>query len=311
MGKNGPSNRLEALEEECSTLYCANNGAPAKPIRLALGALLIKQIEGLPDEKLVLHIQENAYMQYFCGINEFSQEIPFVPSLMVEFRKRFSDDIIREINEKLFKPKPLGKQSDEDDDGPPPPNNGILILDATCAPSNIEYPQDLGIVNEAREKTEAMIETMHAGNRGAEPKPRMDKKQARKTYLKVAKKKKRTKTELRQAIRNQLTYIRCNLRSIDRQIMNGQSGMLNGKQKRELETIRKVYEQQTEMLKERKHSVKDRIVSISQPHIRPIVRGKPSAQTEFGAMVGIHVINGYAFVDNISWDGTRTTNQAT
>jgi len=69
----------DAIEEKYCHLYCEDNGAPAKPIRLAIGALLIKQIEGLPDEKLVLHIQENPYLQYFCGIKEFSYDIPFEP----------------------------------------------------------------------------------------------------------------------------------------------------------------------------------------------------------------------------------------
>jgi hypothetical protein len=274
---------------------------------MALGALLIKQIEGLPDEKLVLHIQENAYMQYFCGMQEFSHDIPFVPSLMVEFRKRFSDDVIREINEKLFKPAPAPKNND-DDETPPPPNNGTMILDLTCTPANIQYPQDLGLCNEAREKTEAMVETMHKNSRGAEPKPRLDKKQARKAYLKVAKKKKRTKSEIRKAIRKQLSYIRRNLRSIDRQLENGMGNLLSNKQRKDLDTIRRLYEQQAEMLAERKHTVENRIVSISQPHVRPIVRGKPSAQTEFGAVVAIHVIEGSAFVDNISWEAYHEAN---
>ena len=59
------------------------------------------------------------------------------------------------------------------------------------------------------------------------------------------------------------------------------------------------------MLKEGEHKVEDRIVSISQPHIRPIVRGKSNAKTEFGAEVAISVIDGYAFVDNISWDANN------
>ena len=293
----------EALENEYMNLYCLDNGAPAKPIQLAIGALLIKQIEGLPDEKLVEHLTENPYMQYFCGIKEFSYEAPFVASLMVEFRKRFSDDVIREINERIFKPTPpLKNDDDNNDDTPPPANSGTLILDTTCAPANIQYPQDLGLCNEAREKTEEMIEAMHKGNRGNTPKPRMDKKKARKDYLKTAKKKKRKASEIRKAIRRQLSYLRRNLRSIDKQLEIGRGGMLSGKQNKELIVIRKLYEQQLEMLQERKHSVNDRIVSISQPHVRPIVRGKAHAQTEFGAVVAIHVIDGYAFVDNISWD---------
>ena len=64
----------DMLEEKYCNMYCQDNGRRATPVRLALGALLIKQIEGFSDEKLVLHIQENPYLQYFCGIKEFSNE---------------------------------------------------------------------------------------------------------------------------------------------------------------------------------------------------------------------------------------------
>ncbi len=60
--------------------------------------------------------------------------------------------------------------------------------------------------------------------------------------------------------------------------------------------------QQREMLDENKHYVKDRIVSLAQPWIRPIVRGKSKAPTEFGAKISISVVNGYAFMDKLSFD---------
>ena len=281
----------DRIEDKYCHLYCPDNGAPAKPIRLAVCSLLIKQMEGFADEKLVLHIQENPYMQYFCGIKEFSRELPFTPSLMVEFRKRFNDDVIREINEMLFAPEP--PQNDDDR-----PNNGTLIMDTTCAPANITYPQDIKLCNEARGKTEEMVEAMH--ERGKGEKPRLDKKKARQAYLKVAKSKKRTGIVLRKAIRKQLSYIRRNLGYIDSMAINYDK--LTSKQKSELETIRTLYDQQKHMIDTRTHTVEDRIVSISQPHVRPMVRGKASAKTEFGAKVAVSVIGGYAFVDKISWD---------
>jgi hypothetical protein len=290
----------DELENEYAGIYCQDNGAPAKPIRMAIGALLIKQIENLPDEKVVQHIQENPYMQYFCGIKEFSYDPPFVPSLMVEFRKRFNDEVIWMINENMFRPKAAPK--DKDDDNPDPPNKGAMILDATCTPANIKYPQDINLCNEAREKTEQMVETMHEGNYGKKPKPRLDKEKARKAYLKAAKNKKRVGNILRKAIKKQLSYIRRNLGYVDKLITDGHYELLTAKQKTELETIRKLYLQQKYMIDNRTNSVPDRIVSISQPHVRPMVRGKAAAKTEFGAKVAISVVDGYAFVDNISWD---------
>jgi len=283
----------DKIEDKYCGQFCPDNGAPAKPVRLAICALLIKQIENLPDERLVLHIQENPYMQYFCGMKEFTRKVPFEPSLMVSFRKRFGDEIIREINEMLFK-----TTVDNDDDDDDRPNNGTLIMDTTCAPANITYPQDINLCNEAREKTEKMVEAMH--ERGKDEKPRLDKQKARREYLKVAKSKKRTGSILRKAIRKQLSYIRRNLGYIDN--LMGNYDKLSPKQKAELETIRTLYKQQKQMLDNRTHTAEDRIVSISQPHVRPMVRGKATAKTEFGAKVAVSVIGGYAFVDNISWD---------
>jgi len=66
--------------------------------------------------------------------------------------------------------------------------------------------------------------------------------------------------------------------------------------------IQTVYRQQLSMFKAGNHQVDDRIVSIDQPHVRPIVRGKARAKTEFGAKIHLSLVDGYSFLDTISWD---------
>src|SRR5690606_31876134 len=56
------------------------------------------------------------------------------------------------------------------------------------------------------------------------------------------------------------------------------------------------------MFNAKSHQVEDRIVSIAQPHIRPIVRGKARAKTEFGAKIHLSLVNGFSFLDTISWE---------
>jgi len=56
------------------------------------------------------------------------------------------------------------------------------------------------------------------------------------------------------------------------------------------------------MYETRKHSIPERIVSISQPHIRPIVRGKDKAAVEFGAKISVSMVDGYAFLEKLSWN---------
>lgn len=66
--------------------------------------------------------------------------------------------------------------------------------------------------------------------------------------------------------------------------------------------INTLYEQKNEMYKNCIHSVADRIVSIHQPHVRPIVRGKSQAKTEFGAKIHVSLVDGIAYLDELSWD---------
>ena len=66
------------------------------------------------------------------------------------------------------------------------------------------------------------------------------------------------------------------------------------------------------MFKNKTHRVDDRIVSLSQSWVRPIVRGKQNAPVEFGAKVEMSVVNGYLRVEKLQWDAFNesTTLQA-
>ena len=137
----------------------------AKPLRLALGALIIQTEYQYPDAEVPLQIQEDLYLQYFCGLPEYQGILTFDSSLMVYFRRRLTPEILAEINEMVIAKseerleKPSKKDSD-DNDGPPK-NSGTLVVDSTCAPQNIRYPQDTSLLNEARENLEGMIDDMH------------------------------------------------------------------------------------------------------------------------------------------------------
>ena len=66
--------------------------------------------------------------------------------------------------------------------------------------------------------------------------------------------------------------------------------------------VSEIYRQQLWLYENKKQSIDDRIVSLSQPHIRPIVRGKAGKSVEFGAKLSASYFNGYVFLDHISWD---------
>ena len=74
-------------------------GAPAKPFRMALGSLIIKEKLDITDEETVEQIRENPYLQYFIGMEGYSNDVPFDSSMMVHFRKRISLTMLTDINE--------------------------------------------------------------------------------------------------------------------------------------------------------------------------------------------------------------------
>lgn len=299
----------DELEDQYAGLFPSGTGNPAKPLRLALGALLIQKQYGYSDRELVEQITENPYYQYFIGLPGYQQEPPFVPSLLVEFRKRLPEETLDEINELIIQrnlpddPGPggtTGGGGQETDDGDQEPENkGTLILDATCAPQQIAYPQDINLLNEARENLEAIIDRIcYEYNL---PKPRTYRENARKDYLALAKCRRRTAKQIRKAVKKQLQYVRRDLGYIDQYLAEGRE--LSPKHLQRLEVIRKVYEQQAYMYGNRTHSVPDRIVSISQPYIRPIVRGKAKSPTEFGAKFDMSIDDyGMARIEKLSFD---------
>lgn len=79
-------------------------------------------------------------------------------------------------------------------------------------------------------------------------------------------------------------------------------GRFNRTQKRTIQAVIDMYHQQETMLRLGTHTCEDRIVSIHQPHVRPIVRGKAKAKVEFGAKIGVSIVSGYSFIDHHSWD---------
>lgn len=270
----------DTIEEKYAKLFPSKTGMPAKPLRMALGSLLIQKQLGFSDRELVEEIMENPYFQYFIGLPWYQTEAPFVPSLLVEFRKRLTDDVLSEINEMIIAYNTPGDGShpdtDEKDSGE---NSGTVILDATCTPQKISFPQDVNLLNEARENLEEIVDDLC--RRFDYYIPRMYRRNARKDYLNLAKCKKRISKKIRKAIRQQLQYIRRDRKYIDELLETGCE--LTQKQAERLAVIDKVYEQQKYMYENKVHSVSDRIVSISQPYIRPIVRGKAAAPVEFGA----------------------------
>jgi hypothetical protein len=110
-GKLDPQNRWvglsrlipwEEFEEEYAENFSESGmGAPAKPFRMALGALIIKEKLHTTDEELIEQIRENPYLQFLLGLEGYRNEAPFDSSMLVHFRKRIPEEMLVRINDRI------------------------------------------------------------------------------------------------------------------------------------------------------------------------------------------------------------------
>jgi hypothetical protein len=324
LANNIPWDRLVNIYEK--KLGRSNFGASKINGRIAIGSLIIKHLNELSDREVVTQLQENVYMQYFVGLSSFCSEPLFDPSLLVEFRNRLGMDEMKEINEIIIanwatqKDENRNKDDGKDDKKPSPSDSladtrsedvlplreretkGSLIMDATVAPQDIAYPTDLNLLSEAREILESLIDTMYEKS-SDEKKPRTYREIAHKEYLKVAQNRNPSRKTIRAAIKKQLQYVSRNLKVVNRYMDELEiSGILTAKQHNYFLRINTMYDQQVEMYAHKKHTVENRIVSIHQPHVRPIVRGKRGAKVEFGSKIQVSLVDGLCYLDCLSWD---------
>jgi len=315
----------------------STHGRPAKDARLVIGAVIIKHKLCLSDEETVQQIRENFYLQYFVGFPAYQDKQPFAPSLFVEIRRRMGEEtfehfqqvIVNAMEGRSVLTSKQGKaESNHADDEPPSPgettstcdedavkqdaqsvddactHQGKLILDATVAEQAIRFPTDLSLLNESREISERIVDVLYPLT-GAKAKPRTYRQTAHKDYLAIVKQRRPKGKKLRAGIKKQLQYLRRNLQHIE-QLLDAlpcRAIPLPYSSLRKYWIIQQVYSQQEEMYRLKCKRCDHRIVSIHQPHVRPIVRGKANKAAEFGAKLSVSLTtSGIASVDHISWD---------
>jgi len=316
----------------------STHGRPAKDARLVIGAVIIKHKLCLSDEETVQQIRENFYLQYFVGFAGYQDKQPFAPSLFVEIRRRMGEETFEHFQQVIvnamegrsaLRSEKGPAKCNQTDDEPPrsgeaspaceedavkqeaqqstddtSTHQGKLILDATVVEQAIRFPTDLSLLNESREISEQIIDVLHPLS-GIKAKPRTYRQTAHKDYLAIVKQRRPGGQKLRAGIKKQLQYLRRNFQHIE-QLLDALSGSMISlpySLLRKYWVIQQVYIQQEEMYRLKCKRCDDRIVSIHQPHVRPIVRGKANKSVEFGAKLSVSLTPvGIASVDRISWD---------
>lgn len=303
--------------------FRSRNGQRTIDSRMALGALLIKPpYKALSDEDITKEIAMNPYLQYFLGLHEYRYECPFDPSMMTRFRQRITPEMLAWVNDRIIGRKAEQNKNDDKDDrdashpddgqteenqdreGEEEKNGGTMILDATCAPQNIRFPTDASLLNEAREKAEEIIDDLHEMGLSEGKKPRTSREKARRKYNGFSKSRKKSVKMIRATIRQQLGYLNRDLGFIDDHERRhpGCLRRLSARRQTMLQVIRTLYSQQEYMHRTGTHKVPDRIVSLHQSWMRPIVRGKQTAGVEFGAKVEMSVVDGFLRIEDLRWD---------
>jgi IS5 family transposase len=110
--------------------YYSQEGRPAKPVRLMVGLLLLKQMFNQGDETVVAAWVQNPYWQYFCGMNEFQWQVPCDPSDLVYFRDRIGEGGMQRILQVTVQLH--GKKVQEAE----------VVVDTTVQEKNITHPTD-------------------------------------------------------------------------------------------------------------------------------------------------------------------------
>ena len=319
----------EMEREYNSRLNNAEKDAGNKPARLIIGAMLIKHKLCLSDIETIELIRENPYMQYMCSLSEFTDKPILDPSLFVTIRKRISEEELNKMTARLLleqkrrqeegRREPANKD-DGNSQGSSPAvvqgsddaeytdssgelHEGVLKVDATCADAEVRYPVDVDLVHDGCKAIEKMIFKVcsHLGI----SRIRTCYRDARRHYLELVKRKKKGGKLVRSVLSAMLGCLQTDLRRITELLVNhrcDKEGCLLPHDIRILTAIYDMYAQQRRMFEEKTHTCANRIVSIYQPHVRPIIRGKAKAKTEFGAKIGAAIYEGYTFIDHHSWE---------
>ena len=146
----------DSFEKAFAPLFVENNGRPAKPIRLMTGLLILKHLRNVSDESVVEQFRENAYYQYFCGVQSFMTAAPCAASELVHFRKRIKEEgmelILKEsirVNLAIedARRKGMDKRDGKDGRGRKPDGERTAFIDTTVQEKNVTFPTDSKLLN--------------------------------------------------------------------------------------------------------------------------------------------------------------------
>ena len=145
-----------SFEDSFSKLYCPDNGRSPKPIRLMTGLLILKHLRNVSDEQVVAQFPENAYYQYFCGLETFSTSAPCASSELVHFRHRIGEQGMELILKESIRVNLALEDARKDEEDGRGKKDGrgrksdreqTAFIDSTVQEKNVTFPTDSKLLN--------------------------------------------------------------------------------------------------------------------------------------------------------------------
>src|SRR3989338_2185807 len=288
-----------ALSDKLAQFYCPDNGRPAKPSRAKVGLLILKHLYRLSDDDLVDLIKRDLYAQYLCDVS-FGEAIKFIHSTtLVKFRKKIGLSGIKLIEEEVLNSLKRTKLL----------KGRKLVCDTTVVPSNISYPTDISLLEKVRAKAVKYLEK--AKQFGADT-FRNYKRTARKTFITYQKIRHHTIQSRRKTQKKILQFSKRNaaqLKNALEKISQKADNSIDKVKEQFLKEAQQFLAPASNIVEQKKNiykrlPVKERIVSVHQPHLRPMVRGKYPVEVEFGPKILLNLKNNFLFLEHLSFNNT-------
>lgn len=288
-----------SLSDKLSCFYCPDNGRPSKPSRLKVGLLILKHLYKLSDIDACDTLKENIYAQYLCNVSLEKGKQFIEPSSLTRFRKQIGIEGIKLIEEEAFNSLQRAKLL----------KGRKLVTDTTIVPSNIAYPTDVSLLEKVRRKA---VRYLDKARQFGIKTYRTYKRTAQKIYIQYQKIRHYTTKSRRRVQKKLLQFSQRNIKQLKETthtIGNSINGYLDNTKEQFLKETQKFLDTASKIVTQQKDiykglSVKERIVSIHKPHLRPIVRGKYPVEVEFGPKVLLNLKNDFLFLEDIQFNNT-------
>ncbi len=262
------------FDSEFGSLYCPDNGCPAKATRLMVGLQYLKHIFGMSDEAVVRRWVENPYWQYFCGATYFEHQLPIDPSSMTRFRRRIGESGCEKIlqatvsaglKSKTIKPAHLKR----------------ITVDTTVQEKAVSFPTDSKLLNRSRVR---LVKLCH--EQGVVLRQSYARKGPQALFKANRYAHARQYRRMRSRVKKLRTYLGRVVRDIERKIANQTEKQALFAA--ELALAKRLLAQQKKD--------KNKLYSLHAPEVECISKGKAHKRYEFGVKASIATTNKSNFV---------------